>query len=304
MHTINSLSTDSQMQQKICLVTGATSGVGLETARGLADMGARVFIHGRDPRKLELTLEDITRSTANTNLVPILGDVSSLAQVREMAEEVRKHTSKLDVLINNAGAVNMTRQLSPDGIELTFAANHLAYFLLTFCLMDMLLSNAPARIIVVSSFAHGYVGTEAVDDYMFEQNYQGWQAYSRSKLCNLYFTYELARRLEGTSLTVNALHPGFVNTGIGKNNTPQELATTPLKKPGIMTNEEGARTSLYCAVAPELEKVSGKYFDKCLAVPSSEVSYDLAAAQRLWKLSAQLTGEDPDLISKLRNTSS
>ncbi len=304
MHTENSLFRNSHLQGKTCLVTGATSGVGLETARGLAGMGARVFFHGRDPRKLDLTLEDIAHTTGNTNLVPLLADVSSLTQVREMAEEVHKHTSTLDVLINNAGAVNMNRQVSSDGIELTFAANHLAYFLLTFRLMDILLYSASARIIVVSSFAHGYVGTEAVDDYMFEQNYHGWQAYSRSKLCNLYFTYELARRLEGTSITANALHPGFVNTGIGKNNTPQELATTPLKKPGIMTNEEGARTSLYCAVAPELEQVSGKYFDKCQAVPSSEVSYDQAAAQRLWELSAHLTNEDPDLISSLRDKTS
>lgn len=288
------------MQGKTCLVTGATAGVGLETARGLARAGARVFIHGRDPVKLENTLKDIQSTTGNSNLIPLVADVTSQEQMRRMAEEVHSKTNRLDVLINNAGAVNMVRQLSPEGIELTFAGNHLAYFLLTFQLMDLLLASKPSRVIIVSSSAHGYVGREAVDDYMFETNYEGWQAYSRSKLCNIYFTYELAHKLEGSGVTVNAVHPGFVNTDIGRsNNTPEQLANTPLHRPGHLSPEEGAETSLYCALSPDLEGVSGKYFRESRESESSQPSYDKEAAQKLWDLSARLTGEDPNAIEKL-----
>ncbi len=290
---------DNILQGKVCLVTGATSGVGLETARGLARLGAQVFIHGRDPNKLFATLEDIRCTTGSPNLMPLIADVASQKEVRRLAEEVKSKTSRLDVLVNNAGAVNMVRQLSPEGIELTFASNHLAYYLLTLRLMDLLLASAPARVIIVSSFAHGYVGREAVDDYMFTENYEGWKAYSRSKLCNLYFTYELARKLEGSGVTVNALHPGFVNTGIGLNNTPEQLSNTPLHRPGHLTSEEGAQTSLYCAASPDLEGVSGKYFKECRETASSQASYDREAAAKLWNLSASLTGEDPDAIEKL-----
>lgn len=290
---------DNILNGKVCLVTGATSGVGLETARGLARLGAQVFLHGRNLQKLESTLADIQRTTGNSNLIPLVADVASQQQIRRLAEEIKSTTNRLDVLINNAGAVNMFRQLTPEGIELTFASNHLAYYLLTLCLMDVLLASAPARVIVVSSFAHGYVGREAVDDYMFADNYEGWKAYSRSKLCNLYFTYELARKLAGSGVTVNALHPGFVNTGIGLNNTPEQLANTPLHRPGHMSSEEGAQTSLYCAVSSDLEGVSGKYFNECRETVSSQVSYDRDAAEKLWDLSASLTGEDPAAIEKL-----
>ena len=290
---------DNILQGKVCLVTGATSGVGLETARGLACLGAQVFLHGRNLQRLESALADIQRTTGNSNLIPLVADVASQQQVSRLAEEVKSKTSRLDVLINNAGAVNMVHQLSPEGIELTFASNHLAYFLLTLRLMDVLLASAPARVIVVSSFAHGYIGREAVDDYMFTENYEGWKAYSRTKLCNLYFTYELARKLEGSGVTVNALHPGFVKTGIGLNNTPEQLANTPLHRPGHMSSEEGAQTSLYCAVSPDLEGVTGKYFNECSETASSQASYDRDAAAKLWELSSSLTGEDPDVIEKL-----
>ena len=290
---------DNILQGKVCLVTGATSGVGLETARGLACLGAQVFLHGRNLQRLESALADIQRTTGNSNLIPLVADVASQQQVSRLAEEVKSKTSRLDVLINNAGAVNMVHQLSPEGIELTFASNHLAYYLLTLRLMEVLLASAPARVIVVSSFAHGYVGKEAVDDYMFTENYEGWKAYSRTKLCNLYFTYELARKLEGSGVTVNALHPGFVKTGIGLNNTPEQLANTPLHRPGHMSSEEGAQTSLYCAVSPDLEGVTGKYFNECSETASSQASYDRDAAAKLWELSSSLTGEDPDVIEKL-----
>ncbi len=302
MLTEQNIELNNTMQDKICLITGATGGVGLEVARGLAARGAHLFIHGRNPSRLEATLRDLQNSTGNQNITPLLADMSSQAQIRQMAQEVHAFTDRLDVLINNAGAVYMNRQLSPDGIELTFATNHLAYFLLTFRLMDILLASPIARIINTSSFAHGYVGTEAVDDYMFEQDYFGWKAYSRSKLCNIYFTYELARRMADLPVSVNALHPGFVNTNIGRNNTPEQLAATPLKKPGHMSSEEGAQTTLYLACSPEVEGITGKYFDQSKAVPSSEASYDQAAALRLWNLSAQLTGEDPDYITTLRKT--
>jgi NAD(P)-dependent dehydrogenase (short-subunit alcohol dehydrogenase family) len=288
------------MHGKTCLITGATSGVGLETARGLAAMGARLFIHGRDPRKVNATLEDIRSSTSNDALIPLVADLSIQANIRQMAETVYQKTDRLDVLINNAGAVNMTRQLSPDGIELTFAVNYLAYYLLTFCLADLLLASAPSRIIVVSSSAHGYTGLDVVDDPMFEKDYEGWQAYSRSKLCEIFFTYELASRLDGCGVIVNALHPGFVNSNIGKNNTPEQLAVTPLRVSGNLTNQEGAQTSIYLAFSPEVEGVSGKYFVNCKPVASSAVSYDKTASRRLWEIGARLTGEDPDRFGKSR----
>jgi len=293
---------NSSMHGKTCLITGATSGVGLETARGLAAMGARLFIHGRDPQKVDATLEDIHSSTGNDALIPLIADLSSQANIHQMSKIVCQETDNLDVLINNAGAVNMTRQLSPDGIEMTFAVNYLAYYLLTFCLADLLLASKPSRIINVSSSAHGYTGLEVLDDPMFENDYEGWQAYSRSKLCELLFTYELASRLDGSGVTVNALHPGFVNSNIGKNNTPEQLATTPLRVSGTLTNQEGAQTSIYLASSSEVEGVSGKYFVNCKPIASSEVSYNKTASLHLWEISAQLTGQDPDRFGKSRRT--
>ncbi|MEN6523746.1 MAG: SDR family oxidoreductase [Anaerolineaceae bacterium] len=292
-HTAN-----SSMQEKTCLITGATSGVGLETARGLANLGARLFIHGRDPRKVEATLKDIRSSTGNDALIPLVADLSSQSDIRQMAETILERTETLDVLINNAGAVNMTRQLSPDGVELTFAVNYLAYYLLTFRLADILFASAPSRIIIVSSSAHAYTGLEVVDDPMFEKEYEGWQAYSRSKLCEIFFTYELASRLNGSGVTVNALHPGFVNSNIGKNNTPEQLSNTPLRVSGNLSNQEGAQTSIYLASSPEMEGVSGKYFVNCKPVASSAVSYDRAASHRIWEIGAQLTEENPDRFEK------
>jgi retinol dehydrogenase-12 len=291
---------DSSMQGKTCLITGATSGIGLETARGLAAMGARLFIHGRDPQKVDATLEDIHRSTNNDALIPLVADLSSQANIHKMAKTVYQKTDKLDVLINNAGAVNMIRQLSPEGIELTFAVNYLAYYLLTFCLSDLILASKPSRIINVSSSAHGYTGLEVVNDPMFENNYEGWQAYSRSKLCEILFTYELASRLVGSGVTVNALHPGFVNSNIGKNNTPEQLANTPLRVSGNLTNQEGAQTSIYLASSSEVEGITGNYFVNCKPVASSAVSYDKTASHRLWEISARLTGQDPDRFGESR----
>jgi NAD(P)-dependent dehydrogenase (short-subunit alcohol dehydrogenase family) len=288
------------MQGKTCLITGATSGIGLETARGLAAMGARLFIHGRDPQKVDATLEDIHRSTNNDALIPLVADLSSQANIHKMAKTVYQKTDKLDVLINNAGAVNMIRQLSPEGIELTFAVNYLAYYLLTFCLSDLILASKPSRIINVSSSAHGYTGLEVVNDPMFENNYEGWQAYSRSKLCEILFTYELASRLVGSGVTVNALHPGFVNSNIGKNNTPEQLANTPLRVSGNLTNQEGAQTSIYLASSSEVEGITGNYFVNCKPVASSAVSYDKTASHRLWEISARLTGQDPDRFGESR----
>jgi NAD(P)-dependent dehydrogenase (short-subunit alcohol dehydrogenase family) len=289
----------ANMHGKVCLVTGGTSGIGLETARGLAILGAQVVLTGRDPLKTSAAVEDIRASTGNPHVEGLQIDMASQSEVRQAAAMFCTRHDRLDVLVNNAGAVHMVRQLSPDGIELTLAVNHLAYFLFTQLLLDRLLASRPARIVIVSSFAHGYSNLDFLDDLHFTQNYHGWQAYSRSKLANLLFTYELAHKLEGAGVTANALHPGFVNSNIGKNNTPEQLADSPLRKPGHLTNEEGARTSIYAAASPEVEGLNGAYFDDCRVSKSSDVSYDHPAAERLWQISADLTHLPPDYVENL-----
>lgn len=282
---------ENSMLGRVCLITGATNGIGKAAARQLAGMGAEVVIVGRNAEKTRQTVAGLQQETGSTHISALLADLADQAQVHRLAGDFLQAHGRLDVLINNAGAVNMRRQETPDGIELTLAVNHLAYFLLTHLLLDVLKASAPARIVNVSSSAHRYVGLELLDDFQFRNGYEGWQAYSRSKLMNLLFTYELARRLEGTGVTVNALHPGFVNTGIGRsNNTAEELQNTPLHRPGHLTSEDGAQTVVYLASSPEVEGVSGRYFDNCAAVESTPPSYDRAAAAALWRMSAELTG--------------
>jgi NAD(P)-dependent dehydrogenase (short-subunit alcohol dehydrogenase family) len=220
----------------------------------------------------------------------LLADLSVLAEVRRVAAEFLQKHNRLDVLVNNAGAYFAERRLSADGYELTFALNHLSYFLLTALLLDALKAAAPARIVNVSSGAH-MLGPLDFDDLMTKDyGMAGFKAYGRSKLANVMFTYELARRLEGTGVTANALHPGGVNTGFGKNNSGLVKLGMKIFGRFSLTPEQGAQTTIYLASSPEVAGVSGKYFAKCKAVPSSDASYDQAAQRKLWEISEKLVG--------------
>lgn len=277
------------MQGKVCLVTGATSGVGLVTARELARQGATVVVAGRHRERGETAVSRIRQETGNPNVDLLLADLSVQEQVRHLAEEFRRRFPQLDVLVNNAGALFMRRQVSADGIEMTLALNHLSYFLLTSLLLDTLKASAPARIVNVSSRAHRDTRIN-FGDPQGERRYSGWRAYSQSKLANLLFTYELARRLEGTGVSANALHPGFVATGFGRNNRGLFALLIRLGQVVALSPEQGAETIVYLAGSPDVEGITGAYFVKKRAVDSSRASYDRDAAQRLWQLSAELTG--------------
>jgi NAD(P)-dependent dehydrogenase (short-subunit alcohol dehydrogenase family) len=209
--------------------------------------------------------------------------------VRQLAEEFQRRFARLDVLVNNAGALFRRRCLSADGIEMTFALNHLTYFLLTNLLLDTLKASAPARVVNVSSDAHRGAQMRFADP-QGEHRYSSWRAYSQSKLANLLFTYELARRLEGTGVTANAVHPGFVATGFGGNHRGLVGLVIRVAKLAALSPQQGAETLIYLATSPEVEGITGKYFVRKHAVQSSSASYDQAAARRLWQLSAELTG--------------
>jgi NAD(P)-dependent dehydrogenase (short-subunit alcohol dehydrogenase family) len=275
------------MQGKVCLVTGATSGIGLVAARELARQGARVVLVGRSEERCASAVEKIQTQTGNRDVTALLADLSSQQQVRQLAQSFQTRYSRLDVLINNAGGIWLRRELTTDGLEMTFAVNHLAYFLFTALLLDRLKASGPARIINVSSAAHRRAKLD-FNDLMGERGYRGWRAYCRSKLANLLFTYELARRLEGTGVTANALHPGWVATGFGGNNRWRGRLLQLAARYFAIGPEEGARTIIYLAASPEVAGVSGKYFVEERAVPSSPASYDEAAAKRLWEVSEQL----------------
>jgi NAD(P)-dependent dehydrogenase (short-subunit alcohol dehydrogenase family) len=212
------------------------------------------------------------------------------AEVRKLADAFRERYQRLDVLVNNAGAIFMSRQVSRDGLEMTFALNHLGYFLLTNLLLDLLIASAPARVVNVSSGAH-LGGKINFADLQLERSYTGFGAYSQSKLANVLFTYELARRLQGTGVTVNALHPGFVATNFGRSNGGLfDPLFRLIQRFGALTPEKGAETTVYLAVSPEVEGVTGKYFANCKPAASSALSNDETTARRLWEVSEQLTG--------------
>jgi NAD(P)-dependent dehydrogenase (short-subunit alcohol dehydrogenase family) len=274
---------------KVCMVTGATSGIGLVTAQALARQGATVIVVGRNRERGVATVKRIQQETGNAAVDWMVADLSVQAQVRQLVREFRERFARLDVLVNNAGALFARRSLSLDGIEMTFALNHLAYFLLTNLLLDTLKASAPARIVNVASAAHRGAQINFAD-VQGQRRYSGWRAYAQSKLANLLFTYELARRLEGTGVTVNALHPGFVATNFGRSNRGLVSLSIRVSQLAAISPEQGAQTIIYLATAPEVEGISGKYFVKQRVVPSSEASYDRDAAQRLWQVSATMTG--------------
>jgi NAD(P)-dependent dehydrogenase (short-subunit alcohol dehydrogenase family) len=278
------------LESKICLITGATSGIGLVTARELAARGMTVVLVGRDPEKTEAASARIKRETGNTQVEYLVADLSSQAEVRRLADDFKQRHSRLDVLLNNAGALFTSQQQSADGIEMTFALNHLAPFLLTHLLLDTLQASAPSRIVVVGSDAHNGARNNFDDPQQKRRGYAGLRAYNESKLANIMFTYELVSRLAGTGVTANTLHPGFVASNFARNNGGLVGFGMTLLRPIMISVERGAQTLIYLASSPEVEGVTGQYFVKCKPARSSAASYDEAAQRHLWELSEELTG--------------
>lgn len=279
------------MAGKTCLVTGGTTGIGFVTARELARKGAAVSLVGRDRERGEAALHRLRQVAPQARVTYLPADLSDQAGVRRLADAVLGLHPRLDVLVNNAGGLFGRRRLSADGIEMNFALNHLSYFLLTHLLMPALRAAAPARVVNVASAAHKGVSLD-FDDLQGEERYDRWLAYKRSKLANIMFTYELARRLEGRDITANCLHPGFVATDIGARHGFVPAILWSIGKLYAISPEDGARTSVFLASSPEVEGVSGRYFSKCKPKPSSEASYNREAWVRLWDVSANLTGLD------------
>jgi NAD(P)-dependent dehydrogenase (short-subunit alcohol dehydrogenase family) len=278
------------MSTKNCIVTGGTSGIGRITASRLAQWGATVLLIGRDIKRGLEAEEHIRRESRNQNVRFFSTDLSVQSQIHHFVETFHQEYDRLDVLVNNAGVTLLTRRLSLDGIEMTFAINHLGHFLLTNLLLDTLKASAPSRVINVSSASHRGAKID-FDHLRGGSGYQGLRAYGQSKLANVLFTYELARRMEGTGVTVNAVHPGFVRTHLGRDNgwLIHKIIRLIMRWKGI-SPEEGAKTLIYLATSPEVEKITGKYFYRMKPMQTSLQSYDLEMALRLWKISEELTG--------------
>jgi NAD(P)-dependent dehydrogenase (short-subunit alcohol dehydrogenase family) len=283
MPTVNTL-----MQGKVCMVSGATSGIGKATALGLAQMGATVVMVSRDRARGEAAQSEIKTKSGNNAVDLLIADLSSQQSVRQLAENFKRNYTQLHVLINNAGVFMLTRRETVDGLEMTFAVDYLAPFLLTNLLLDVLKASAPARIVNVSSESHeaGYI---KMDDLQAKKGYRPMRVYGQAKLALVLFTYELARRLQGTGVTANCLHPGLVATNIAQRDL-WPIARTAAKLVlffGI-SPEEGAKTSIYLASSPDVEGVTGKYFVKSIPKRSTPISYDESLQQQLWEESAKL----------------
>lgn len=277
------------MKGKVCLVTGGTSGIGYITARELAKFGAKVVITARNQEKAKRSVEMLRAESGNREIYALIADFASQSQVRDLAAEYKRKYARLDVMINNAGAIYFRRSLSQDGIEMTFAVNHLAPFLLTNLLMDRLAASAPARIVNVASNAHeGKVIN--FNDLEGQKNYNFMNAYGQSKLANIMFTYELDRRLAGSGVTVNAVHPGYVGTNMGANNGWLVRLFLPINRLFAIDVDQGAQTVIYLASSPGVAGISGKYYFQNKAVASSPYSHDENAARRLWEVSAKMAG--------------
>lgn len=278
------------MEGKTCLVTGANRGIGRVVAEGLADRGATVVMVCRDRGRGEGACAEIRSATGNPRVACLVGDLAVQSDVRRVASEFKEGHEALHVLVNNAGAFFPKRVLTEDGIEATFAVNHLGYFLLTRLLADRLEAGAPSRIVNVASEAHRRCPD--LEDPQSEARYRGFRAYCQSKLANVLFTYELARRLGGTDVTANCLAPGIVRTGMLRDIVGANLLLRPFRfllRPITVSVEEGADTVLYLAASPEVAGITGKYFVRRKPVKSSDFSYDEIAANQLWEMSAKLT---------------
>jgi retinol dehydrogenase 14 len=291
------MSEAQRMDGRTVLVTGGTGGIGRATAVGLAALGARIAITGRDRGRAEAAAEEI-RAPDGPPVEVFVADMSAQAEVRRLADEVLAALPRLDVLVNNVGGFWNTRHVTADGLERHFALNHLAPFLLTHLLVDRLVASAPARVVTVSSDAQR-MGRIDFDDLQGERSWSGQRAYNQSKLANVLFTYELARRLRGTGVTANVLHPGVVRTGFGAEDPGRiQRLITPFMR-FWRSPEQGARTPVYLASSPEVEGVTGRFFRDCKPGRSSKRSYDQADALRLWEVSAELVGLDAATAGRL-----
>jgi retinol dehydrogenase-14 len=282
------------IRAKTVLLTGATSGIGLEASVALAGQGARVVMVGRDQAKTVAAAADIASRSGSKEVSYLLGDFSSQAAVRALADAVRSRVDRLDVLVNNAGGVNKARRLTVDGIETTFAVNHLASFLLTNLLLDLVVRSAPARVVTVASAVHRR-GTLAFEDLGFERGgYSIMRAYARSKLANVLFASELARRLAGSGVTSNSLHPGSVDTNIwsGAPLWAQPIIKIALR-PFFISAAQGAGRIVQLAARPDVEGLTGTYFENGKAVDPAPLARDESQAARLWDVSARMVGLSP-----------
>jgi NAD(P)-dependent dehydrogenase (short-subunit alcohol dehydrogenase family) len=278
------------MNGKICLITGATGGIGKETALGLAQQGATVVIVGRDEAKTTAVVEEIKRASNNPGIHYLIGDLSSQQDVRAVARQFKERFARLDVLVNNAGGVFSGRRTTVDGIEYTFALNHLAYFLLTNELIDLLKQSAPSRIINLSSEAQRGARLDW-NNLQGEKHYSSFGQYCFTKLTNIMFTYELDRRLRGSSVTVNAVHPGVVSSGFGTTLGRRLQILYSYIRPFMRSSKKGAETVIYLASSRETAEISGKYYFDKKQIRSQQVSYDESAAKKLWRISEQLIGQ-------------
>ena len=265
------------MNDKTILITGSTDGIGKQAALELSELGARVILHGRNKSKVKQVLREFEQKTDDDRLDFFIADLSSFQQIRTMSAEIRRKYSRLDVLINNAGVAMNKPEISEDGYEMTFAVNHLAVFAFTLLLLDLLTRSAPSRIINVSSMAHS--SSLNFENLTEPRHFDGWEVYCQSKLCNILFTYELAEKLQNMGVTVNCLHPGVIDTKLLRVNFGGGSPVT-----------EGSRKLVYLATAPELAKVTGKYFNDNRQTRSAEITYNADTRKKLWHLSEKLCG--------------
>lgn len=280
------------MSERVVVVTGASSGIGRALAAGLARDGARVGLVCRDPRRGGETVAELEALGGGGAVDLFLADLASQKEIRRLADELLERYPRIQVLVNNAGVIEARRTTTVDGLETVFAVNHLAYYLLTRLLLERLAASAPARIVNVASGAHRGARLDW-DDLQNERGYSAFRVYGESKLANLLFTYELARRLEGTGVTANAVHPGWVGTRFGTHNGTVGLLMGVAGRLLARSPEKGAETPLYLARSPDVAGVSGRYFFDCREAASSPASHEREAQARLWEESARLTGLDP-----------
>jgi retinol dehydrogenase 14 len=279
------------MQGKTVIVTGASSGIGKATATALSQQGARIILICRCDSKGRAAMREITSVTGNPQVDLLLCDFASQRQIRRVANEILMLTDRLDVLVNNVGVIVNKRTLTEDGLEMTFAVNHLGYFLLTNLLLELLRSSDKARVVNVAADAHAWVKQFDFDNLQGEKNYSQWQVYALSKLCNILFTYELARRLQNTAVTVNCLHPGLVATNFLENAGWKVRTLSKVVKYFLLGAEKGSSTSVYLATSPKVEGITGQYFENCKPVRTSALSYDESLAKRLWEVSEQFVNQ-------------
>ena len=277
----------ADMHGKTVLITGANNGIGKASAEALGKMGANLILVCRNAEKAKAAITDIEKAGAK-NVELLVGDMGSQADIRRIAAEVQAKHDRLDVLLNNAGVLVTDRRETVNGIEETLAINHLGYFLLTTLLVDLLKKSAPARVVSVSSAVHANA-TMNWDDIQFKKGWSAFGTYAHSKLCNVLFTRELARRLEGTRVTANCLHPGVIASGFGRTDGGLIAFAISLGKPFLLTPEKGARTQVWLSSSPEVEGVTGKYFDKCKEKWPSKAAQEPGAPERLWAISEELT---------------